>query len=37
MEFYNSTYKKLVESNKPFYFEVPQGYFNKHKVKKIFE
>ena len=35
LEFYNSTYKKLMESNKSFYFEVPQRYFNKHKVKEF--
>ena len=35
LEFYNSTYKKLMESNKSFYFEIPQGYLNKHKVKEF--
>lgn len=35
LEFYNSTYKKLMESNKSFYFEVPQGYFDKRKVKEF--
>mgnify|MGYP004643347089 CR=1 FL=1 len=35
LEFYNSTFKDLLESNKTFHFEVPKGYFNKHKSKKF--
>lgn len=35
LEFYNSTFKNLIESNKIFHFEVQKGYFNKQKSKKI--
>ncbi len=35
LEFYNSTLKDLIESNKTFHFEVQKGYFNKQKSKKF--
>jgi len=35
LEFYNSTFKDLIESNKTFHFEVQKGYFNKQKSKKF--
>ena len=35
LEFYNTTYKILMESDKPFHFEVPQNYFNKSNVFKF--
>ena len=35
LEFYNSTFKNLMESNKPFHFEVQKGYFDKQKSKKF--
>ena len=37
LEFYNSIYKELIKSEKPFHFEVPQGYFDKDKAKDFLE
>jgi len=34
-EFYNTTYKDLMKSNKSFHFEVQQNYFNKSNVFKF--
>ena len=35
LEFYNTVYKDLIDSNKAFHFEVPQRYFNKINTYKF--
>ena len=35
LEFFNTKYKDLIESNKSFHFEIPQNYFNKSNVFKF--